>query len=225
MPTGQRKFAREDGRYADFLDTNTGALQAPGTAFIGSSNLAAPSDHIHPLASGGLTLIASKVNAAPATTITFSSIPQTFSVLRLLAFGASAYAIESDRWYLTVGPTTGYDLQEVAGSSSSAVAAAKSNQGGWNVNNSPTGDIPGASATAGVAGILDVTIPGYALTTFQKVGTWRSGYSDALTAAGDQQIHDAVISVRSTAAITSMQISLVSAGNLITGSAAYLYGS
>ena len=46
--TGQRKFVREDGKFADFLDTNTGALQAPGTAFIGSSNLAAPSDHIHP---------------------------------------------------------------------------------------------------------------------------------------------------------------------------------
>ncbi len=52
MPTGQRKFAREDGRYADFLDTNSGNLQPDGTAFIGSSNLAAPSDHIHP---GGRT--------------------------------------------------------------------------------------------------------------------------------------------------------------------------
>ncbi len=48
MPTGQRKFAREDGKYADFLDTNSGNLQPGGTAFIGSSNLAAPSDHIHP---------------------------------------------------------------------------------------------------------------------------------------------------------------------------------
>ncbi len=48
MPTGQRKFAREDGKYADFLDTNSGNLKPDGTAFIGSSNLAAPSDHIHP---------------------------------------------------------------------------------------------------------------------------------------------------------------------------------
>ena len=48
MPTGQRKFAREDGKYADFLDTNSGNLKPDGTAFIGSSSLAAPSDHIHP---------------------------------------------------------------------------------------------------------------------------------------------------------------------------------
>ena len=41
--TGQRKFAREDGRYADFLDTSAGNLKPDGTAFIGSSNLAAGS--------------------------------------------------------------------------------------------------------------------------------------------------------------------------------------
>ncbi len=59
--TGQRKFVREDGKFADFLDTSTGALQAPGTAFIGSSNLAAPSDHIHP---GGPYSTVSPYNAA-----------------------------------------------------------------------------------------------------------------------------------------------------------------
>ena len=61
MPTGQRKFAREDGKYADFLDTNSGNLQPDGTAFIGSSSLAAPSDHIHP---GGPYSTVSPYNAA-----------------------------------------------------------------------------------------------------------------------------------------------------------------
>jgi hypothetical protein len=55
MPTGQRKFAREDGKYADFLDTNSGNLKPDGTAFIGSSSLAAPSDHIHPGTVAALT--------------------------------------------------------------------------------------------------------------------------------------------------------------------------
>ena len=98
MPTGQRKFAREDGKYADFLDTATGNLQPDGTAFIGSSSLAAPSDHIHPLASGAQVLAASQTLASPAANIIFSGIPQTFSVLRLLAIGATGVAGETDRW-------------------------------------------------------------------------------------------------------------------------------
>ncbi len=67
MPTGQRKFAREDGKYADFLDTNSGNLQPAGTAFIGSSNLAAPSDHIHPGPSSGANPIGSQVAYAKIT--------------------------------------------------------------------------------------------------------------------------------------------------------------
>ncbi len=57
MPTGQRKFAREDGKYADFLDTNSGNLKPDGTAFIGSSSLAAPSDHIHPAAAASPSIL------------------------------------------------------------------------------------------------------------------------------------------------------------------------
>ena len=226
MPTGQRKFAREDGKYADFLDTNSGNLKPDGTAFIGSSNLAAPSDHIHPLASGAQSLVASQVLAAPAANITFSGIPQTFSELRLLAVGASVYSIEGDRWTVSVNGDTGghYDLQNIAGANASASASVKNAQGLWYIANFSPGDMPGASATAGVAGILEVIIPNYAGTTFQKVGKWYSGYSDAATAGADQIAVSATVAWRSTAAITSLKVA-AGDGNLAAGTAAYLYVS
>ncbi len=226
MPTGQRKFAREDGKYADFLDTATGNLKPDGTAFIGSSNLAAPSDHIHPLASGAQVLVASQVLAAPAAGITFSGIPQTFSVLRLLAVGASVYSIEGDRWIVQVSGDTSsnYDLQNIAGNNATATAGVKNAAAYWYIPNSTIGDLPGATATAGVAGILEVIIPNYAGTTFQKVGKWFSGYSDAATAAADQMAVSATVAWRSTAAITSLKVAAGDA-NLAAGTAAYLYVS
>jgi hypothetical protein len=89
----------------------------------------------------------------------------------------------------------------------------------------PTGaaaDIPGANATAGVAGLLDVTIPNYAGTTFQKVGLWRSGYMDGATAAADSLTNAVMVAWRNTAAITSITVIPV-AGNLVAGTTAYLY--
>ncbi len=224
MPTGQRKFAREDGKYADFLDTNSGNLKPDGTAFIGSSNLAAPSDHIHPLASGAQVLVASQTLASPAASITFSGIPQTFSVLRLLAVGASAASSEVDTWGVRINGDQGnnYDMQVTYGSNTTTASAASSAQSKWNQSQA---DLTGASATAGVAGILDVTIPGYAGTTFQKIGLWRSGYTDAATGATAQTDVRAVISWRSTAAITSILVKTGSGSNFAAGTTAYLYAS
>ena len=172
------------------------------------------------------TVYSSQTLGSAAASITFSSIPGTYNLLRLLVFGASANATESDRWSVTVNGSSAdnYDLQQVAGSNTTAAAAVRGALSSWltGYGISP-GDMPGASATSGVAGTLEIQVPGYAGTAFQKTGLWRSGYSDAATSASDQSAVNAVIAWRSAAAITSITVSAFSGSNLVTGTTAYLY--
>jgi len=169
---------------------------------------------------------ASSVLGSAAASITFSSIPAGYNLLRLLVIGASAAAQESDRWAVAVNGDSGahYDLQAVYGANTSTTSQPRNAVNYWFTGGStPDGDMPAASATAGVAGILEIQIPAYAGTTFQKTGLWASGYTDAATSASDQVSSRAVIAWRSSAAITSVTIATVSGSNLIAATTALLY--
>jgi hypothetical protein len=168
---------------------------------------------------------ASSILASAAANITFSSIPSTYNTLRVLVVGASSTAAEFDRWLAWVNGDIGahYDLEQTGGQNASTFSGGHNAFSQWVSSASTCGDIPGASATAGVAGILELTIPNYAGTTLQKVGLWRSGYSDAAASASDQSGVIGTAAWRSTAAITSISVSTLSAANLIIGTAAYLY--
>ncbi len=170
--------------------------------------------------------IASQVLASPAASIVFSSIPQTYNLLRLVVTGASAAAAEGDRWAVSVsGSSSGFDIQAATASSATPAASVRNAYSSWVISPAaPPGDMPAANATAGVAGILVIEIPNYAGTTLQKVGLWRSGYSDAATSASDQMLVSAVIAWRSTAAVTSITVAAGSA-SLIAGTAAFLYAA
>jgi hypothetical protein len=183
-----------------------------------------------PSGSGGLApvggsphVIAAQTLAAPGT-ITFSAIPQGYSVLRVLVLGASAVAAEADEWYIQLNGDTAnhYDTQDVhVSSTAGAIGGSTVTAGVWRA---AAGDMPGASATAGVAGVLDVEIPAYAGTTFQKTGLWRSGYSDGAAGGGDAAVVEAIVKWRSTAAVTSVKIGAIG-GNLVTGTTALLYAT
>jgi len=161
--------------------------------------------------------------ASAAASITFSSIPGTYNMLRLVVIGASAAAAQSDQWTVQLNGDTGnhYDLETFYAAGTGTGASDGSNaQAVWI---SAESDMPGANATAGIAGILDLTIPAYAGTTFQKVGIWRSGYYDAVTAITDGFVVVATESWRSMAAITSIVIATHSGSNLAAGTTAILY--
>jgi hypothetical protein len=174
-------------------------------------------------------LVSVQTLAAPAASITFSAIPGTYSQIRLIVVGASSTAAEATRWKVLVNGDSGsdYDIQGVVGAGNNVNAgadnAAATQQ--WIAASGGSGlDLPGANATAGVAGILEVVIPAYAATTLQKTGLWRSGYIDGATGvtSADAGVWGQVVAWRSTAAITSLVIE-AAAGNLITGTTALLY--
>lgn len=163
---------------------------------------------------------------ASAATITFSSIPQGFTNLRLLVIGRSADATEADYWYVQFNGDTSnsYDLVEVYGTSSAAAAADHSGQPGFFLT-VVDGDLPGTSATAGVVGMLDLEIPLYSGTAFQKIVSWKSGYNDAATSAADSLIVQAVGSWRHSSAITSIKVSAALDASMTIGTTAILYAT
>jgi hypothetical protein len=184
--------------------------------------------------SGGLSpvggsphIIAAKTLAAPASSITFSSIPQGYAMLRLVVVGASAAAAESDYFFVRINGDTGsnYDVQYVYGLSSTPGAAQRTATSGWWSPNASFGDMPGANATAASSGILDVEIPGYAATTFRKTAFIRSGFNDSATSLSDQISTSMIATWRNTAAITSLSVLLPSASNFVTGTTALLYAT
>ena len=197
------------------------SLAAPApTAVLGSSGYPADLGHVHPSSPA-----ASQTLGSAATSIAFSNIPASYSVLRLLVIGASNAAAEATRWQVRLNGDSGshYDVQGVFGAGNSGNSAQYSSNATqqWIGATGGNNDLPAGSATAGVAGIVEVTVPAYAATTFQKTGLWRSGYFDGATGA-DSGLWTQVVAWRSGSAITSVSVT-AAAGSLITGTTAYLY--
>jgi len=194
---------------------------------LASNNLSDVSNEATALANlGGIPQkVTVQTLASAAASITFSSIPAGYNLLRLVVVGRSAAAAETDYWYVQVNGDTGahYDTlgtESYANVSTNVVNSVKNAADQWWTGSE---DLPGASATAGIAGRLNIEVPDYAGTTFQKVGHWESGYSDAATSAGDQAQVNGICVWRSTAAITSVTIFTGSGSNLVAGTTAYLY--
>jgi hypothetical protein len=204
------------------LDGTAGDLKAPApSAAAGSVGKPPDAGHVHPSSP-----VAPQTLGTAAASITFSSIPAGYNLLHLVVIGASASATETDRWKVQINGDTGndYDVQEIGVYNTTVVAAVRSAAGQWDcATANPPGDMPGASATAGVAGILEIEIPGYTGTVFQKTGLWRSGYCDAATSAADQRLANMLIAWRSTAAITSVTVATITGSNLAAGTTALLY--
>jgi hypothetical protein len=219
--SGDLPAATTSAQGAVELDGTAGDIKAAGTAAAGATGKAADAGHVHPS-----TPVTSQTLGTAAANITFSAIPSGYSLLRIVVVGSSAAAAESDRWFVVVNADTNadYDGEHVTGGAAVLSAAAHAGQTGW-LGSSITGvgDMPGASATAGVAGLLEITIPLYTGTTFQKTGFWRSGFADGAAATADCVTETGVVAWRSTSAITSVKIATVSGGNLIAGTTAYLY--
>ena len=84
--------------------------------------------------------------------------------------------------------------------------------------------IPGASATAGVGGILEIEIPYYNDTAFFHTFRYSGGYTDYATAGADGVYDTGIGTWRSAAAITSVQIQAVT-GTLTSACYATMYAT
>lgn len=161
-------------------------------------------------------IASSTVGSGGVATVTFSSIPSTFTDLCLkLSFRDSS---ANDRRILFMrfnGGTSGYNDKSIRGYN--GTVASQTDNGG---NNSiAVWDVPAANATSSTFSNIEIYIPNYAGSTNKSVSA--DGVGENNSANGAIAGLTAGLSTL-TSAITS--IDLFASGNLVQYSTAYLYG-
>jgi hypothetical protein len=160
-------------------------------------------------------IASSTIGAGGTATVTFSSIPSTYTDLCLkLSFRDSS---SNDRRILFArfnGGTSGYNDISIRGYNSSL--ASQTDNGG---NNSiAVWDVPAANATASTFSNIEIYIPNYASSTSKSVnadgvGENNSAFAIAGITAGRTSLSSAITS-----------IDLFASANIVQYSTAYLYG-
>jgi hypothetical protein len=165
------------------------------------------------------TLIAQVVLGAAAANITFTAIPQTYRHLLLVLSGRSDAAVAATPVHIRLNGDTGanYDTQRM-NAAGTALAAAEflAATAGF------VGAVPGASATAGMAGMARILLPDYRGTARLKTWTAEGGESQG-TGTGQTFLRHDRGQWRSAVAITDVGVYPAS-GNFAAATVATLYG-
>lgn len=166
-------------------------------------------------------VLISEQSPSATGTVTFSSIEAIYRDLYLVIRGRGTTAATTVSVAIRLNSDSGanYDRQRVSGAN--ATASASSTVAATDLF-ALTTSLPAASATADVAGAIDVTIFDYRGTTFQKAAKAVNNVKFGTTTA---DLSTSVISGywRSTAAVTRVDV-ILSAGNFVSGSVVSLYG-
>lgn len=174
---------------------------------------------------GGMSLIETKLLGAPAASFDFTSIPQTFSHLKIILHVRSndtglAYRVLSA--ILNNDSGANYDYRYISTTLGASTANIGQAQG---VTSLYFGNlVPTALATSGMAGSFEISIPNYSGTTFRK-NVISEGFLEMAQSDPDNDMN--LMSVgnhwRNTSAINRITL-FCQAGNFIIGSMASLYG-
>lgn len=191
----------------------TGATGATGTGATGATGPTGATG------ATGITQICQMV-ASSSTTLTCSSIPNTYSALMVVYVGRTTAAVSSAELHMQVNTdsTSGnYDASNyiVGGASSAASGTVAASSAGAFIDN-----FPGTSATANYPSVGVLYIPYYASTTFFKTFSAEEEYALTGTTNLKLQVSGAW---KSTAAITRLDFAL-SSGNFVDNSKITVYG-
>lgn len=161
--------------------------------------------------------IASQTTTGTVASVTFSSIPQTYTdlVLRFDGRGNDAAINRFIRISFNGDTGSNYSYRLLGGTGS-----ATNNQNGSNVSpDTPIGYITGGGSTANVFGSAEIYIPGYTSTSSRPFSGFTATENNATTA----YVSVAAGLYRGTSAISS--ITLAPQGvSFVSGSSFYLYG-
>lgn len=160
------------------------------------------------------TLISSTTLTSATTTITFSSIPQTYTdlVLKLSARGTDGF--QSQDIYLLPNSSTSSQTNISLALNSTTVSSAVNYQLGRFI-----GFAPSTTSVANSFSNTEVYIPNYTVTGSKPMNSFSTRPD---TTASRQNITALAKLNQATAAITSLQV--VSPSNFEVGSSFYLYG-
>jgi len=163
-----------------------------------------------------MTLIASStVGSGGTATISFSSIPSTYTDLLFKCSVRTNAGVTVDNIFFTVnGSGTSYSGKMVYGNGASAVSSTSSSTQFDSLIQ------PGASSTTSTFGSTEIYIPNYTSSNYKSFSADSVSENNGTTAW-------AILSAglwSNTSAITSVTITAPGSGSFIAASTAYLYG-
>ena len=170
------------------------------------------------MAANTYTLISSNVLASSAASVTFSSIPATYTdlVLRVSARCDNGSTANNARIQFNSDTATNYSETFLYGSGSAAASSRVSSQ----TKILEALIVDGNTATANTFGNLEMYIPSYTVSQNKPISTIAVQETNATGA----YIYATADLWRNTAAITSIYIEAGATVNFVTGSSFYLYG-
>jgi hypothetical protein len=160
------------------------------------------------------------VGAGGQTTVTFTSIPQTYKHLQLRGIGRSTRAISGESAWLYFNNDTGtnsYSVHGISGNGSAASAYGIPTPNGGGVQG---GLIPGSTATTDCFGGFVIDILDY--TNTNKHTTTRSLTGQDLNGSGTMRLISSLW--MNTAAVTSIKIDTQGGGDFVRYTQFDLYG-
>jgi hypothetical protein len=166
------------------------------------------------------TLIASNVLSSSASSVTFSSIPNTYTDLAVRVSGRSddsSNSSNSIRFFINSNTGTVYSFTRILGNGTSVASySAPANTDELYFNNG----LSTALSTANTFGNAEIYIPNYTSSTNKPVGSFQV----AETNSSPVSVGMTAGSIRITSAITTIQVTLNPTYSFVTGSSFYLYG-
>lgn len=168
---------------------------------------------------GGMVLIETIEVAIAAANIDFTTIPATYDHLRLVLNGRGTNASTNEALYLTFNADGGanYDRERLTANAAAAAVTETLAQ-----TSGAVGNLPSATATAGLGGSITVDFPDYKGTAYEKTYI-ALGASKPAEVAGGIFIYNICGYWRSAAAIDQITLTL-GAGNFDVDTIASLYG-
>jgi hypothetical protein len=163
-------------------------------------------------------LISSQVLGSSASTVTFSSIPQTYTDLKLIMSARSDRGSSVDTYKITVNGATNYTEAMIVGPALGAVAGSYLATSSFMSSNG--GYLEASSQDTGIFNNTEYYFYKYTSTTNKSVGYFNTEESNGTTAYSVVGSHF----LTSTAGITTITITINAGSNLVAGSSFYLYG-
>ena len=163
------------------------------------------------------TLISSNVLSGSAASVTFSSIPSTYTDLVLKTSARCDYAYIFDGLVLQLNSDTGanYSYTILRGSGSAGSSASGSAQ-----TTARVGYVDGSTSTANTFNSGEIYIPSYLSSNKKPFGTFALQEDNASAAYMEANAN----LWQGTSAITSITLKTGNAANFVSGSSFYLYG-
>jgi hypothetical protein len=164
------------------------------------------------------TLISSNVLSSSAASVTFSSIPSTYTdlVLRCSTRGSRAAVVDNIVVRFNGDSATNYSSTMITGAGGSAGSFANANQTSLSFNTAN-----GDTTTANSFGSFEMYIPNYLSTSARPLGTISVSETNSAT---DAYLRALANLYRGSSAISSIVLTPEIGPNWLTGSSFYLYG-